>query len=171
MMDDERYRGNRELDVKINPLVTSKLRRGWMDTRADSRLAQQLEENSTFVLHHTWKTDCVLQSRGDYMKTWFEVEPDVQVWFLRDDTLSGRSGQHTDVLDHTGPIAEAEAYYYYTGRLAEHDALLTVLSLEEFQNYREHHNVPGESTWGRGEGAGACADVRDVYGARVEFPR
>jgi hypothetical protein len=298
-MDDERYRENRELDVKLNPLVTSKvtMRTGWVDTPGDARLAEQLEENSTFVLHQTWKTDCVLQSRVDYMKTWLEVEPDVQVLFWTDDTmeswveerfagtpvheawgvlehtqqakikkadmfralvmwfyggvyadldiemkapvrgfieneetvivwepesamaetnavplggvyekrrgarktlmlsafavsgrryadffgyyinwivantLSGRSGQYTHVLDHTGPIAEAEAYYYYTGRLAEHDALLKVLSFEEFQNYGEHHTVPGDSTWEEGKDAGACADVRDVYGSRVEFPR
>ncbi len=88
-MDDERYRENRELDVKLNPLVTSKvtMRTGWVDTPGDARLAEQLEENSTFVLHQTWKTDCVLQSRVDYMKTWLEVEPDVQVLFWTDDTM------------------------------------------------------------------------------------
>lgn len=296
-LDDETYRKNRELDPRLNPHVTSEvvMREGWVDTPADARIALQLQENSTFVLHQTWKTDCVLRSRVDYMKTWLEVEPNVRVLFWTDDTMdrwveerfkgtpvheawsileytqqakikkadmfralvmwfyggvyadldiemkasirgfveneqtvivwepesamaetnavplggrykkgrgarktlmlsafavsgrryadffgyyvnwivanthSGRSGERTHVLDHTGPIAEAEAYYYYTGRLAEHDALLKVMSFEEFQNYGEHHTVPGDSTWEHGKDAGACVDVRDVYGGGLIF--
>jgi len=298
ILEDEMYRKNRDLDPLLNPFVTTvvSMREDWVETPADALLARRLEENSSFVLHQTWKTDCVLRSRVDYMKTWLEVEPDVNVMFWTDDsmeswvrerfgmkpvhkawsmlghgqqaeikkadlfralvlwyyggvyadldiemkapvrrfveneqtvivwepesamaqtnavplggtyekrrgarktlmlsafavsgrryadffgyyinwivanTLSGRSGQYTHVLDHTGPIAEAEAYYYYTGRLAEHDSLLKVLSYEEFQNYGEHHTVPGDSSWEPGRDEGACIDVRDVYGTHVECP-
>jgi hypothetical protein len=82
-------------------------------------------------------------------------------------TLSGRSNMDTHVLDHTGPIAEAEAYWYYVGRLQEHDALLRVLPYEEFQRWGEHYTEAGESTWEDGKGDGPCRKVTTIYGDRV----
>lgn len=293
--DDETFWNNRVLDPTLNPDVTSEvlLKEGWMDTAFDTLVHTRLEEGK-FFLHQTWKTDCVLETRVQYMKTWMEVEPDMLVLFWTDDameswvkerfegtdvktawdkleetrqakikkadmfralavwfyggvyadldveikapirqfieneqtvivwepesameityadalggqyvkrrgarktlmlsafvvsgrryadflgfyinwivanTLSGRSGEWTHVLDHTGPIAEAEAYYYYTGRLAQHDSLLKVFSYEEFQNYGEHHTIPGESTWDEGKDGGKCVNVHDIYLDRVE---
>ena len=82
-------------------------------------------------------------------------------------TLSGRSGYNTHVLDHTGPIAEAEAYWYYVGRLEQHDTLLRLLPFEEFQRWGEHYTVSGESTWESGNDAGACVPVETVYKGKV----
>lgn len=82
-------------------------------------------------------------------------------------TLSGRSNVNTHVLDHTGPIAEAEAYWYYVGRLQEHDALLRVLPYEEFQRWGEHYTEAGNSTWEDGRGDGPCQKVTTIYGDRV----
>jgi hypothetical protein len=76
-------------------------------------------------------------------------------------TLSGRSKYETHVLDATGPIAEAEAYWYYTGRLGQHDRLLRVLSYPEFLHYGEHYS---ETTWVAEamEGIG-CVDVHKIH--------
>lgn len=58
--------------------------------------------------------------------------------------LSGRSKWEDHVIDATGPRVEAEAYYYYIGRIKHHDRLLHAQTYKEFLNYGEHFS---ETTW------------------------
>lgn len=64
--------------------------------------------------------------------------------WIAENHLSGRSKWEDHVIDATGPRIEAEAYYYYTGRIKMHDRLLHVQTYEEFLNYGEHFS---ETTW------------------------
>lgn len=75
--------------------------------------------------------------------------------------LSGRSKWEDHVVDATGPRVEAEAYYYYTGRIDKHDRLLHALTYPQFLNYAEHFS---ETTWVADSIKDiGCMDVSMVY--------
>lgn len=75
--------------------------------------------------------------------------------------LSGRKDRRIDVLDSTGPRAEAEAYKYYISRLDRYDRLLRVMSFDEFKAMYGDHLT--ESTWNPGAWKGDCTNVQEIY--------
>lgn len=86
--------------------------------------------------------------------------------WVMENHLTGRSKAEDHVIDATGPRIEAEAYYHYIDRLAEHDHRLRTLSYPEFQHYGEHYS---ETTWvaKEVEKDPTCIEVATVYSARL----
>lgn len=85
--------------------------------------------------------------------------------WVAENHLSGRSKWEDHVIDSTGPRVEAEAYYYYTGRVKHHDRLLHVQTYPQFFNYGEHFS---ETTWVPDAIKDiACIEIDTVYSQEV----
>lgn len=79
--------------------------------------------------------------------------------------LSGRSKWEDHVVDSTGPRVEAEAYYYYTGRIKHHDRFLHVQTYPQFLNYGEHFSA---TTWVPDAIRDiSCVEINTVYSDQV----
>ena len=85
--------------------------------------------------------------------------------WVAENHLSGRSKWEDHVIDSTGPRVEAEAYYYYTGRIKQHDRFLHVQTYPQFLNYGEHFS---ETTWVPDAVKDiACIEISTVYSDQV----
>ena len=46
-----------------------------------------LQNEGYVILHQTWKSTCVLETKKKYMSSWQEIENDLKVVFWTDDTM------------------------------------------------------------------------------------